>query len=277
MTVALVAVAVCDVVTGLALRPMATPGRLALIAGGAAGLLVAASPEPPSGGSLTHAFWATIGFIALAGWPAGGWRRGPSVPFGLRPGVCAAAAGSLLGLLVWFGTELITRGGQVGLAERILTEAQAVWPLAVVLTCRWDSSPVRPPPTGGALTPLNLRSAGDSPPSQHSPRAGPSSQADRQRQVWCRRTGRRQHQPAGPTCRRSCDCPRLRRRRPGSLGVPRQARPPASGTATSATYPFTPSDDARATAEREFTRAKICRRHAPEPTIPGRRRGHRLG
>jgi hypothetical protein len=136
MTVALLAVAACDVVTGLALRPAAAPGRLILIAGGVAGLLVAANPEPARGGSLTHAVWATTGFIALAGWPAGSWRRGPSVPFGLRPAVCAAAAGTMLCLLVWFGTELLDHEPQVGLAERVLTEAQAIWPLVVVLTCR---------------------------------------------------------------------------------------------------------------------------------------------
>ena len=86
-----------------------------------------------------HAFWAAIGFIALTSWPAGSWRRGPSVPFGLRPAVCAAAAGTLLCLLVWFGAELITRGRQIGLAERVLTEAQVIWPLAVVLTCKFGS------------------------------------------------------------------------------------------------------------------------------------------
>lgn len=153
MTAALLAVAVCDVATGLALRPAAAPGRLTLIAGGMAGLLVAANPEPARGGSLTHGFWATIGFIALAAWPAGSWRPGPSVPFGLRPNISAAAAGTLLGLLVWFGTELITRGGQVGLAERVLTEAQAVWPLVVVLTC-WRLSSAWTPPT--AAPPLNI-------------------------------------------------------------------------------------------------------------------------
>jgi hypothetical protein len=47
---------------------------------------------------------------------------------------------------VWFGAELITRGGQIGLAERILTEAQAAWPLAVVLTCRPSPARARPPP-----------------------------------------------------------------------------------------------------------------------------------
>jgi hypothetical protein len=36
--------------------------------------------------------------------------------------------------------------GQVGAAERVLTEAQAVWPLAVVLTCWRNMSAARVPP-----------------------------------------------------------------------------------------------------------------------------------
>ena len=67
------------------------------------------------------------------------------MPFGLRPTVSAASAGALLGLLVWFGTKLIALGRQIGLAERVLTEAQAVWPLVVVLTC-WRRSPAWAPP-----------------------------------------------------------------------------------------------------------------------------------
>jgi hypothetical protein len=146
MTLVLLAVGVCDVVTGLALRPAAVPGRLILIAGGVAGVLVAANPEPASGGSLTHAFWAAIGFVALTVWPLGALRRGSSVPGGLRPAVAAVAAGALFGLLVWFAAELMTRGGQIGLAERVLTEAQAAWPLAVVLICWRSMSPARVPP-----------------------------------------------------------------------------------------------------------------------------------
>ncbi len=140
MTLALLAVGACDVVTGLALRPAALPGRLILIAGGMAGLLVAANPEPARGGSPQHAFWATGGFLALAVWPVGARRRGPLVPFGLRPAVAAVATGVLFGLLAWFGAELIMRGAQIGLAERVLTGAQAAWPLAVVLTCLGGSS-----------------------------------------------------------------------------------------------------------------------------------------
>ena len=146
MTLVLLTVGVCDIVTGLALRPAGVPGRLILIAGGMAGVLVAANPEPARGASQAHAFWAAIGFIALTVWPLGGMRRGSSAPAGLRPAVSAVAAGVLLGLLLWFAAELMTRGGQIGLAERVLAEAQAVWPLAVVLTCWRTMSRARVPP-----------------------------------------------------------------------------------------------------------------------------------
>jgi hypothetical protein len=160
MTLVLLAVGVCDVVTGLALRPASAPGRLILIAGGVAGVLVAANPEPARGGSLAHAFWAAIGFVALTAWPLGGLKRGSSVPGGLRPAVSAVAAGALFGLLVWFAAELMTRGTQVGLAERVLAEAQTVWPLAVVLTCWRSISSAREPRGRGDLLPHDPRPGG---------------------------------------------------------------------------------------------------------------------
>ena len=49
----------------------------------------------------------------------------------------------LLGLLVWFGAELIGAGRHLGLAERVLAGAEAVWPLIVVLGCRWSQSRAR--------------------------------------------------------------------------------------------------------------------------------------
>jgi hypothetical membrane protein len=146
MTLALAGVGACYVVTGLALRPAASAGRLLLMAGGAATALVAAFPETAGhGGSLPHTFWATVGFVTLAVWPLAASRRGSLVPAWLRPGVRAGAAGVLLGLLVWFGAELIGGGWQVGLAERVLAGAEAVWPLTVVLACRWSQSRARLP------------------------------------------------------------------------------------------------------------------------------------
>ena len=136
MTLAFLVVGVCDAVTGAALRPAAPAGRLILVAGAIAGMLVAASPDHPRSGSVLHAVWASLGFAGLAASPAGAWRRGPSMPWGLRPAACFAAVAVELILLAWFAAELVTGAGQVGLAERVVGAAQAIWPLVVVLSCR---------------------------------------------------------------------------------------------------------------------------------------------
>jgi Protein of unknown function (DUF998) len=147
MTLALLATGACYVVTALGLRPAAPAGRLVLAAGGAATMLVAANPQPAGGGgSAAHEIWATAGFAALAAWPLAGARRGRPAPFGLRPAAAAIATAIMLGLLVWFGAELIAGLALTGLAERALAGAQAGWPLAVVLTARIGA----PSPPGSA-------------------------------------------------------------------------------------------------------------------------------
>lgn len=137
MTWALVGVGVCYFVTGLALKPAALAGRLILMAVGVATVLVALNPEQAGhGGSLPHTVWAATGFIIMAAWPVAGHVRGPGVPYGLRPAVAVSATAVMLGLLAWFGVELISAGHQIGLAERALAGTQALWPLAVVLTAK---------------------------------------------------------------------------------------------------------------------------------------------
>ena len=116
--------------------------------GGVATVLVAANPEPAGGSSLPHAAWAAVSFVALTAWPLAARKRGPLVPAALRPAVSAGATGVLLGLLVWFGAELVGGGRQVGLAERVLAGAQALWPLAVVLACRRSQPRARMRRTG---------------------------------------------------------------------------------------------------------------------------------
>ncbi len=125
----------CGMATALALRPAAPAGRVILAAAGAAAVVVAANPEH-AGGSLAHGLWAAASFTALIAWPVGAWRRGTSVPWGLRPAASAAGVGALLALLAWYLVELITRGGMTGLAERAMCAALVGWPLAVVLSCR---------------------------------------------------------------------------------------------------------------------------------------------
>jgi uncharacterized protein DUF998 len=155
MTVTFLAVGVCYIATGLALRPAGAAGRLILVAGAGVGMLVAAFPQPADGGSLLHAIWASAGLCALTVWPAAAWRRGPGVPWALRPAVCAIAATMLVLLLAWFAAEVVTGGGHAGLAERVLGVAQAAWPLTVVLSCRHparaaSAQPPAPPEPAGA-------------------------------------------------------------------------------------------------------------------------------
>jgi len=136
MTLTFVVVGMCYFVTGLGLRPARLPGRLMLMAAAVAGMLVAANPEH-AGNSLPvpHMIWGAAGCAVLVAWPAGAWRRGPWVPWGLRPAVSAGATAVLLALMTWFAAELIAGGGQAGLAERIFGAALALWPLTVVASC----------------------------------------------------------------------------------------------------------------------------------------------
>jgi hypothetical membrane protein len=135
MTAAFALTGACEVATALALRPAATPGRLILAAAGAASVLVAANPEHV-GGSPVHGLWAGVAFIALIAWPAGAWRRGPSVPWGLRPAASVAAVVTLLAVFSCYYLELRAKGELTGLAERVMGAAEVAWPLAVVLSCR---------------------------------------------------------------------------------------------------------------------------------------------
>ena len=97
-------------------------------------------PEHAGSGSVSHAVWAGLGFAGLGAWPLGAWRRGPPVPWGLRRGVCFGVVTVQLILLVWFVAELVGGAGQVGLAERVVGAAQALWPFVVVLSCRVSRS-----------------------------------------------------------------------------------------------------------------------------------------
>jgi hypothetical protein len=94
------------------------PGRVTLGLGGAATVAVAALPQPAYG----HLFAAGIAFVALAIWPL----------FSAVPGGGSRILGTatLLAILLWFGVQL--DGGQsIGLSERILATAQALWPLLI--------------------------------------------------------------------------------------------------------------------------------------------------
>ena len=141
MTIALVGVGVCHLVTSCALGCAAVVGRLVLAFGGLATILVAAFPLPGGNGSSSaHTVAAAVAFVSLALWPAFAWVRSPepgrTVGVLLGPTASFAAAGVLLLLLAWFFVEQLSGGPAVGLSERVAAGAQALWPLAVVLSAR---------------------------------------------------------------------------------------------------------------------------------------------
>jgi hypothetical membrane protein len=133
MTSALAGLGACHVVTALGLRPARTAGRIVLASGGVATVLVAAFPQPVRGNAVAHTVAATVAFVALGAWPLAAARRHTRVRLLTRP-ASAVASGVLLGLVVWFAAEL--HGGERGLAERAAASAQALWPLAVVVSAR---------------------------------------------------------------------------------------------------------------------------------------------
>jgi hypothetical membrane protein len=144
MTTALAGLGICHVVTAAALRPARPAGRAVLAAGGVATVLVAVIPLPADGsGSLTHTVAAATAFLALAVWPAGAGNRA-AAPV-LRPSVSGAAAAGLLGLVGWFGAELVLDGGRVGLSERAAAGAQSLWPFVVAVGLRAARARVRRP------------------------------------------------------------------------------------------------------------------------------------
>jgi hypothetical membrane protein len=141
MTIALVGVGACHLVTSRALRCAAVAGRLVLALGGLATILVAAFPLPAGGGpSSAHFAAAALAFVSLAIWPAFAWERssgsGRTVAVLLRPRASLAAAGVLVLLLAWFFVEQRSGGPMTGLSERVAAGAQSLWPLAVVLSAR---------------------------------------------------------------------------------------------------------------------------------------------
>jgi hypothetical membrane protein len=138
MTAALTGLGVCHLVTALALRPAATAGRLVLAGGGIATVLVAAFPIPVDGPAVVHVVSAATGFLLLAVWPVLAARQSPRAPAVLRTPVALPAAAVLLGLVVWFGYEFTHdyEDGLVGLSERAVAGAQAIWPLVTVALIR---------------------------------------------------------------------------------------------------------------------------------------------
>ena len=123
MTLGLSLLGLAHLVTAIGLTEVKRPARVILALGGLAVMVVATRPQPDSG----HIPAATIGFIALALW---------SVTAKVIPGATRIlAVGILAGLTIWFATQF-GGGALLGLTERILILAEALWPLIVAVRIR---------------------------------------------------------------------------------------------------------------------------------------------
>ena len=141
MTAALLAVGVCHLVTAWGLRAATRAGRMALAGGGLSALAVVLVPAPSSGGDLRHGSVAAVGFAFLAVWPVlaaqrdgAAAQRDGAAPWGLRP-TPSLLATALMGVAAaWFLFE-VRHQGVIGVAERLVTFMQSLWPFVVVVSC----------------------------------------------------------------------------------------------------------------------------------------------
>jgi hypothetical membrane protein len=150
MTSALLVLGVCHIVTALGLHAAGRDGRWLLAAGGLGLLLVAAAPQPAHGSNKVHVDVAAFVFLVMSVWPVASGRPGPYRV--LTPRVCAYATAVLLVLLVWFGLGSKVHS-LVGVSERVLVAAQAIWPLVVVIGVRRHRAALSPPLARGRVSP----------------------------------------------------------------------------------------------------------------------------
>jgi hypothetical membrane protein len=128
MTTGLTVLGLCHIATAAGLTEATATARALLALGGAATVAVAAAPQPAGG----HVPAATVGFVALALWPATSGLPGR--------GSARVATALLLALLCWLGFAL-HYAHLLGLSERAVAGAEALWPLAVVVVLVTRSRP----------------------------------------------------------------------------------------------------------------------------------------
>ncbi|MEP6814533.1 MAG: DUF998 domain-containing protein [Marmoricola sp.] len=131
MTAGLAVLGGCHIVTALGLQEAKPLGRLLLGLGGVSAGLVAVFAQP----SAVHFPVATTSFVALAVWPAAAGL--PNKTSGWL------ATGGLTASLAWLMLEL-NDGALLGLSERVVAGAEALWPLAAVLATRAAVRRTRP-------------------------------------------------------------------------------------------------------------------------------------
>lgn len=137
MTSGLYMIGVCQLLTAAGLRQLRVGPRLWLAAGGVAGLGVAFFPQPEHGPTNTsaHIVFATVSVAILAAWPAVIGSRGLQRPHPFTTRTVVAVSVLFVALLAW--VYVAGHGaGALGVAERVDTTIENLWPLVIVVVVR---------------------------------------------------------------------------------------------------------------------------------------------
>jgi hypothetical membrane protein len=135
MTVALFLAGGCYLLTAASLAGIRRCARVLLIIAGVAVIGIATSPEPASGPTARHLAWTVLGAITITVWPVFVARRGSARPQILSVSGSVAVTVAFVTLLAWFFAEA-QGGSMLGLAERVTTSVEALWPLVVAVALR---------------------------------------------------------------------------------------------------------------------------------------------
>ncbi|MGP8066170.1 MAG: DUF998 domain-containing protein [Acidimicrobiales bacterium] len=131
MTSALTGLGFCYLFVALGLRPARRVGRVVLVCGGVATLLIAMFRQPNHGYSLPHELAVVAAALTCCAWPLfASHRRHPALLMTRTPSFLAT--GVTLGLAAWYALE--SHGALLGVAQRCAAAAPALWLLAVVIT-----------------------------------------------------------------------------------------------------------------------------------------------
>jgi hypothetical protein len=136
MTAALLLTGSCQVATGAGLAGVRLPARLLLILTGLSTLGMAASPEPVTGPTPRHLAFAVSCVVTTAVWPLLVARREPARSWILSPRGCTAVTLLFAGLSCWLLVVARDGAGVLGLAERLTSAVQGLFPLVVALALR---------------------------------------------------------------------------------------------------------------------------------------------
>lgn len=122
------------IIAGVAVRPFAIPGRIALVLAGLATYGLTIFPTPLIGYSVPHRIFAIISFVLYAAWPLLSMRFRKDAPWIIRPTAAVGATAAQTVLAVWFlMTWTEPDQTSVGLWERIVVTQQSLYLSLVVL------------------------------------------------------------------------------------------------------------------------------------------------